>query len=120
MAEFGYGREQEDITVILNCINAFLTHGVHAVRMMGSGVLDLCFVASGRLDMVYTGVAGEGWKPWDYAAAGLMVIEAGGVMSDLSGKQPFHVYDSSMLAASSVTLHQEALDILQHTIGASL
>jgi myo-inositol-1(or 4)-monophosphatase len=29
----------------------------HGVRMLGSGVLDLCYVACGRMDAVYSGVA---------------------------------------------------------------
>ena len=56
MTEFGYGRNENDIIKISNCIHAFLTRNVHAVRMMGSGVLDLCYLACGRLDLVYTGM----------------------------------------------------------------
>jgi fructose-1,6-bisphosphatase/inositol monophosphatase family enzyme len=37
-----------------------MSKGVHSVRIMGSGVLDLCYVACGRLDAVYAGVAGNG------------------------------------------------------------
>jgi hypothetical protein len=37
------------------------------------GALDLCYVGCGELDGVYSGVAGEGWKPWDYAA-GLKIL----------------------------------------------
>ena len=60
-------------------------------------------------------MAGEGWKPWDYAAGGLMVTEAGGVMTDLDGK-PFHLYDKSMMASSSSSLQKEAIEIIQHTL----
>jgi fructose-1,6-bisphosphatase/inositol monophosphatase family enzyme len=47
--------------------------GVHSVRTLGSGVLDLCYVACGRLDFIYAGVGGEGWKPWDYVAGSLYI-----------------------------------------------
>ena len=65
------------------------------------------------------GVAGEGWKPWDYAAGGLMITEAGGVMTDLTGK-PFHLYDKSMIASASNTLQLEAIRVIQDTISQTI
>lgn len=53
------------------------------VRRTGSSVLDLVYVAAGRLD----GFCGTSLKPWDVAAAALMVTEAGGLVGDLSGEQ---------------------------------
>ncbi len=53
------------------------------VRRTGSSVLDLVYVAAGRLD----GFCGLDLKPWDVAAAALMVTEAGGLVGDLSGEQ---------------------------------
>jgi fructose-1,6-bisphosphatase/inositol monophosphatase family enzyme len=32
-----------------------------ALHQVGSGALDLAYVACGRVDAVYSGVAGEGW-----------------------------------------------------------
>lgn len=46
---------------------------VRDIRRMGSCALDLCAVASGRLD----GYVEEGPHIWDYAAGGLIAIEAG-------------------------------------------
>ncbi|MFA7668448.1 MAG: inositol monophosphatase family protein [Burkholderiaceae bacterium] len=54
-----------------------------AVRRLGSTVLDLAYVAAGRLD----GFCGIGLKPWDLAAGGLLVLEAGGLISDFEGEQ---------------------------------
>ena len=54
-----------------------------AVRRMGSTVLALAYVAAGRLD----GFIGVGLKPWDLAAGGLLVLEAGGLVSDFDGEQ---------------------------------
>ncbi|HLV29200.1 MAG TPA: inositol monophosphatase family protein [Burkholderiaceae bacterium] len=54
-----------------------------AVRRLGSTVLDLAYVAAGRLD----GYCGVGLKPWDIAAGGLLVLEAGGLISDFEGEQ---------------------------------
>ena len=50
-------------------------------------MLDLCFVACGRVDACFAGVAGEGWWPWDYAAAAVVVTEAGGVLRTIHGEE---------------------------------
>lgn len=54
-----------------------------AVRRIGSTVLELAYVAAGRID----GYCGIGLKPWDLAAGGLLVLEAGGLISDFEGEQ---------------------------------
>ena len=51
------------------------------VRRPGAASLDLAYVAAGRLD----GFWELGLKPWDMAAGGLLIQEAGGHVSDLSG-----------------------------------
>jgi myo-inositol-1(or 4)-monophosphatase len=51
------------------------------VRRMGAAALDLAYVAAGR----YEGFWEFGLKPWDIAAGLLLVREAGGYVSDLSG-----------------------------------
>ena len=54
-----------------------------SARRIGSTVLDLAYVAAGRLD----GFCGVGLKPWDLAAGGLLVLEAGGLVGDFDGEQ---------------------------------
>lgn len=54
-----------------------------AARRMGSTVLDLAYVACGRLDAF----CGVNLKPWDLAAGGLLILEAGGLVSDFEGEQ---------------------------------
>jgi myo-inositol-1(or 4)-monophosphatase len=65
------------------------------VRRTGSSVLDLVYVAAGRLD----GFCGVELKPWDIAAAGLLVLEAGGLISDFAGEQQW-MESGSVVAAS--------------------
>lgn len=65
------------------------------VRRLGSSVLDLAYVASGRLD----GFCGLGLKPWDLAAGALLVLEAGGLVGDPEGEQDW-LNSGDMLAAS--------------------
>jgi myo-inositol-1(or 4)-monophosphatase len=66
-----------------------------AVRRMGSTVLELAYVASGRLD----GFCGTNLKPWDLAAGGLLVMEAGGLIADFQGEQGW-MKTGSVLAAT--------------------
>lgn len=54
----------------------------HDVRRMGVASLDLCWVAAGRTD----GYWEFGLKPWDVAAGKLIVEEAGGKVTDFSGR----------------------------------
>lgn len=57
----------------------------YSQRNLGSNVLEWCYLAAGRGDLLVHG----GQRPWDYAAGSLMVAEAGG---DLCGfeQDDFH------------------------------
>lgn len=52
---------------------------VRDIRRAGSCAIDLCSVASGQVDVMYE----RGTNPWDFAAGGLVVREAGGVVTGL-------------------------------------
>jgi myo-inositol-1(or 4)-monophosphatase len=58
-----------------------VTAATAGVRRMGAAALDLAYVAAGRFD----GFWEFGLSPWDIAAGLLLVREAGGYVSDLSG-----------------------------------
>jgi fructose-1,6-bisphosphatase/inositol monophosphatase family enzyme len=113
LTELGYVREIENRQMFLNCIQAVLNKSPHAIRMLGSGVLDLCYVACGRLDALWTGVAGEGWQSWDYCAGALFVEEAGGVLSNLGSEPGFRVTDKSCIAASTPDLCEDIRSTLE-------
>lgn len=51
------------------------------VRRPGAASLDLAWVACGRID----GFWEFGLAPWDMAAGALLILEAGGLVSDLAG-----------------------------------
>lgn len=55
---------------------------VRDVRRIGAASLDLCSVADGTLDAYVE----EGLQPWDHAAAGLVVTEAGGALGGHDGR----------------------------------
>ena len=54
------------------------------IRRTGSAALDICYLACGRHDMFFE----LSLFPWDYAAAGLIVEEAGGIITDRNGNKP--------------------------------
>jgi myo-inositol-1(or 4)-monophosphatase len=70
-----------------------------AVRRLGSAALDLCYVAAGRFD----GFWEQRLQPWDVAAAGLIVEESGGCLTDFAG-QPFDTR-AGRVVASNGRLH---------------
>jgi myo-inositol-1(or 4)-monophosphatase len=81
---------------------AMVTHGV---RRAGSAALDLAYVASGRLD----GFWEFGLKPWDMAAGSLLITEAGGKCSDMTGG-PVKLRGPHLLADNGL-VHQQILDL---------
>lgn len=99
VCEWGYERTPSGIDAMLAGSRRLLLANVRGIRQIGSGALDMCYVACGRVDAVYCGLAKEGWKIWDYAAAGVIAEEAGAVLSDISGC-PFTLHATSMACAT--------------------
>src|SRR5208337_3574424 len=77
------------------------------IRRDGSAALDLCSVACGRFD----GFWELKLKPWDVAAGSLIVTEAGGMVTDLSGEK-FNLHAEEILASNG-RIHRQMVDILQ-------
>ena len=70
------------------------------MRRLGSGALDLCYVAAGRLD----GCFERGFSTWDVAAGVLIVEEAGGKVTDQRGRG-LDLEGSEGLMASNGLIH---------------
>ncbi len=77
------------------------------VRRDGSAALDLCYVAAGRFD----GFWELKLKPWDVAAGSVIVREAGGTVSGLSGT-PFDMHAQEILASNG-RIHDQMVEELQ-------
>ena len=71
------------------------------LRRFGSAALDLAYVAAGRFD----GFWESGLQPWDVAAGILIVREAGGLVSDLSGRD--RMFESGSIVAANPHLQQD-------------
>jgi len=65
------------------------------IRRMGSAALDLAYVASGRLDACWA----INLNLWDMAAGVLLVQEAGGLISDLNGRET-HLSTGNIVAGT--------------------
>ena len=76
----------------------------HGVRRTGSAALDLAYVSCGRLDFFWE----FGLKSWDISAGTLLVSEAGGRVSDMTGA-PLNVTTSDHLLAGNGVFHDEIL-----------
>ena len=72
------------------------------VRRFGSAAVDICYVACGKSD----GFWELNLQPYDYAAAGAVLLEAGGMVSDLRGGDEYPV--QGILATNSA-IHKEML-----------
>lgn len=86
----------------------------HGVRRAGSAALDLCSVACGRFE----GFWEFGLKPWDTAAGVLLVREAGGMVTDFSGR-PYRPGDAELLASNGRIhgeMEQVAAEIAARTL----
>lgn len=83
-----------------------LTDGL-ASRRTGSTVLDLSWVACGRLD----GFCGVSLKPWDMAAGSLLVLEAGGLVADFQGEQTW--MDSGDILVAPPKIFAQMITYLQ-------
>lgn len=78
-----------------------------SVRMMGSAAMALCYVAAGRLDGYVERYIGR----WDYMAGALIVIEAGGRVTDFGGADDFTQGDS--VVASNGKIHNDLLEAVR-------
>lgn len=75
------------------------------IRRDGSAVLNLCYTACGRLD----GFWELKLKPWDTASGHLLVKEAGGMVTDFSGRR-YNINKKEILATNGI-IHKEMIKI---------
>jgi len=90
----------------LNHWAAFIMRA-QALRRDGSAGLNLSYVAAGRFD----GFWELGLSPWDMAAGALIVREAGGIVTSLTGEE-FSLYRGGIVASNG-RIHQEMLSVIR-------
>lgn len=77
------------------------------IRRFGSAALDLAWVAAGRVDAFWE----RKLQPWDLAAGLLLVREAGGMVTDLTGRE--EMLKSGDILAANDTLHRTLLNLIR-------
>ena len=82
-----------------------LQMSAHGVRRSGSAAIDLAHTSCGRLD----GFWEIGLSPWDMAAGILLVEEAGGVCTDMTGSP--HQLTSPHILTDNGLIHEEMIRI---------
>lgn len=97
----------EDLVPKALKIFSSMVRKTRGIRRDGAAAVDLGFVASGRFD----GFWELGLAPWDVAAGSLIIEEAGGYVTDFSGKE-YDIYDSQGIVATNGKFHDELLDKL--------
>ena len=80
---------------------------VGSIRMIGSAAMALCYVAAGRLDAYAERYIGQ----WDYMAGALIVMEAGGRVTNYDGEEFFMQGDS--VVATNGTVHDDLMKGLE-------
>ena len=91
---------------IKRLIDSFYGH-VGSIRMCGSAAMALCYVACGRLD----GYAEQYIGQWDYMAGSLIVMEAGGTVTDYAGSTDF-TQGNSVVATNGI-IQQDLLTVVK-------
>lgn len=97
-------RDKSKMEVYLSSF-AEVMRNVAGIRRAGSAAIDLCYVASGRLD----GFWEIGLHAWDIAAGILILSEAGGVTTDFIGEKNY--FKTGNVVAANLNLHPELLAI---------
>lgn len=81
------------------------------IRRPGAASLDLAYLAAGRFD----GFWELNLKPWDIAAGVLLVREAGGLVSDLSGGETYMAKGNILCANPKI--YREMLPLVKKHLG---
>ena len=91
---------------VIDRLTSLLPH-IRDIRRLGAAAIDLCYLAQGKIDAFYE----IDLKPWDVAAGILIVQEAGGQVSTLTGER--YALGDKGIVASNGRVHGALLDHMQ-------
>ena len=77
-------RKTDDVEAFMKVFSQ-LAKTTSGIRRAGAASLDLAYVAAGRLDAFWE----PNLKAWDIAAGSLLVLEAGGLVTDFKGESDY-------------------------------
>jgi myo-inositol-1(or 4)-monophosphatase len=107
MLATGFPYSSGDVHNLIVQFSNFLKHA-NPIRQMGSAALALAYIAAGRFDIFWA----LNLRPWDVAAAHLLIEEAGGKITHFDGS-PYDLFRVSNILATNHLLHQQALAFLK-------
>ncbi len=81
------------------------------LRRAGAASLDLAYVAAGRLDAFWE----ANLKNWDMAAGSLLVLEAGGLVTDFKGESDY--LEKGQIIAGTPKIFGQLLPMVQRNYG---
>ena len=84
-----------------------MSTGTHSVRRTGSAALNMAYVAAGAFEVFYATKI----NPWDVAAGVVLIREAGGLVTGISG-EAYDMYRQEVLATNG-PVHDEASRVLR-------
>lgn len=108
----GFPHDKEKVHSALARVNLLTTH-CRDIRRFAAPTLDICYVASGRLD-AHT----ESLSPWDVAAAGLIAREAKAITGHVGvvpSGYPAEIYGEEIVCANP-GIYEELLSLLRSRI----
>ena len=120
--DVGYERSSEGIKCMMAAFTALLARRCQSLRILGSTVLSLAWVACGRANCFVIGAHNEGGKPWDYCAAYVIATEAGAVFNrldnrsygpDAASSSKFDIYSKSCVCAGNPELAAELTAVIR-------
>lgn len=127
VCDFGYDRSLQGIKRMTSAVSKLMNSNTQSLRIYGSSVLSLVWVATGRANAFVIGFNNEGGKPWDYCAAHVIASEAGCHFKQLDARTyanmdidtsnfpippHFDIYSRSCICASTSELVTEIFDVV--------
>ncbi len=82
------------------------------IRRFGACAPELCYLAVGRCELYFEHTL----SPWDYAAASLIVTEAGGIITSATGDKLCLMAPSGVVAANNKYNYMQLLAIVKSKI----
>lgn len=80
---------------------------VGGLRLQGAAAAEICYIAAGRFEARIESYLG----PWDIAAGTLILMQAGGKVTDFEGGDTF--YSGHQVLATNGKLHNQLLDVVK-------
>jgi len=100
-----FARDPDARADLMATMVAYSTH-IRTFRSLGSTAVALCYVAAGWMEAYFH----YALAPWDCAAGGLIIQEAGGTLTDADGG-PW-IYTLPRCLASNGRLHSALLELM--------